>query len=271
LSMAGGIGRAIDQALERGCDALQIFAGSPRGWRRPALDPEEARLFKERVDELGLRPLVVHSPYLVNLASPDREMRGRSVRAVIADLEAGALLGADFVVVHMGHHKGAGEREGLRLLLRSLREILHSAPAEGPMLLLENSSGAGTELGHLPEHWRKVLGGLQGEVGLCLDVAHAHQAFCDLSSPEGVDQLVAALEGSVGLERVKLLHLSDSKSPPLSRVDRHEHLGQGTIGLEGLWRLINHPALKGLAAILETPTMELALDLRNLTVARSLL
>lgn len=272
LSTEGGLFRAIDQALERGSEALQIFAGSPRRWSRPPLDLEEARRFREEVTRLCLRPLVVHSSYLVNLASPDGEVRRRSIREVVEDLRRAQLVGADFVVVHMGHHKGAGEEKGLRLLLLSLGEVLERAPSNGPLLLLENSAGAGTDLGYLPDHWGRVLGSLPEErVGLCLDIAHAHQAFCALNQPTGPEGLVEEVKRSVGLSRLKLLHLSDSRSPPLSKVDRHEHLGEGTVGREGLWRLINHRVLRGFTAILETPTMELSLDLRNLKFAKSLI
>jgi len=271
LSTAGALLRAVKQALDRGCDALQIFAGSPRAWRRPPLEPGEARRFRAKVDEAGLRPLVVHSPYLVNLASPEPEVRRRSIEAVIEDMRRAKLMGADFVVVHMGHHKGAGEREGLRLLRDSLRKILERSP-KGPVLLLENSAGAGTEIGYDPSHWERALRGLpEGRVGLCLDVAHAHQSFCDLSAPQGAKEMVKEVQRAVGLSRLLLLHLSDSKSPPLSRVDRHEHLGCGTIGPEGLSKVVNHPLLFRLTAILETPTMDLGLDLRNLKFAKSLI
>ncbi len=269
LPISGSLLRAVEEARKRRCDALQIFTGNPRSWTRKPLNAREVEEFKASCLAEGLWPVVVHSSYLVNLASPDEEIRRKSIRMVKEDLRRAHLLGAQFVVVHMGHHLGEGEEKGLRRLARSVEGLLKADPQV--VLLLENTAGAGTELGYEPSHWAFLAERLPPEGwGICLDLAHAHQAFCDLSSPEGVEEMARRVEEAVGWRKIKLLHLSDSKSLPLSKVDRHEHLGKGTIGRRGLEAIVNHPLLSRLPAILETPTMELKFDRRNLHYARSL-
>ena len=233
------------------------------------MDPDHARAFREERSRSGLAPVVVHTTYLVNLASSDQQLRRKSIESIGDDLIRAESLGAEFVVTHLGS-VGVGDRqEGLERVARALVEITSEAPP-GPILLLENSAGGGGTVGSRLEDLAFLLGH-NPQAGLCLDVCHLHVSGEDLSATGSLSRLVEQLSSLIGLDRLKVVHANDCRYPSGSHADRHEHIGEGTLGLEFFRDLVNHPALADLTCILETPTMDLELDLRNIRLIRSLI
>jgi deoxyribonuclease-4 len=269
IAVARGLLRAVDLAAERRCDCFQVHVGNPRGWRVAAPHPDEERRFREAVCARGLHPLVAHAAYLINLATGDAELHRRSVRRAIADLQRAARLGSDRLVVHTGAHGGAGPEAGAKRVARSVKQILREAP-RGVRLLLENTAGAGTELGG---DWAGIAALLDaiGEpecTGFCFDTCHAHIAGHDLSTEAGVGLTLDAIAATIGLERLFLIHANDAKYAMGSRRDAHWHIGKGTIGLAGFRALVNDARVAGLPCILETPDEKQ--DARNLRTIRRL-
>lgn len=259
--------------MERGCTAFQIFCGNPRAWHFPPREPEEAAEFRERRCEADLRPLFVHSCYLINPCSLDEKVSERSVDRLARELDLSSELGADYYVLHPGSHKGKPRAWGVRRASETIAEALGRA-ADPPPILLENTAsrhGPGGDMGALGDLVGNLAASSTNGVGIALDSCHAFGAGYDLRREAGVKELVWDIADCVGLERVCLLHVNDSRDPPGGRRDRHEHIGRGTIGEEGLGRLLNHPAVSGLPLILETPWESVEADRRNLQRALSLL
>jgi deoxyribonuclease-4 len=271
VPVGAGLVRAAERARRLRCECVQIFARNARGWRGRDYSDDEVTAFRDLLGARAISPLVVHSCYLVNLASPDRVLRARSLHAVADDLVRAAALGGRFVVFHFGYHMGAGVAAGLKTLAGSLRRLLSEAP-EGVDLLLENSAGRGREMGAQWGDFARLFHLLNGDprVGLCFDTCHAHAAGHRLDGPQRVGRVVRALDASIGLDRVRLLHLNESRAAPGEHVDRHEHLGRGTIGDRGLRSLLRRRELRGLSAILETPIDRQGDDRRNINHARRL-
>jgi len=272
VPVSGGLVRAARRARYLKLDCLQIFARNARGWQGRRYSPDEIARFRAILDRNRVGPLVVHSCYLVNLASPDPGLRGRSLAAVADDMERGALLGATSVVFHTGHHMGEGIAAGLRTLARSLRALLASGPPSIE-LLLENSVGRGSELGRDWHEFAQLLDLLHGEqrVGVCFDTCHAHAAGYRLDSGQGVARAMGSFKAALGLARLRLIHLNDSRAPAASHQDLHEHIGRGTIGDKGFRAWLRRRELRGSCAILETPLARPSDDLRNVRHVRALL
>ncbi len=279
LPLAHGLVRAVERAAAIGADGVQVFADNPTAWRRRAEPSRELDAFRTRAAALGVEPVAIHAAYLVNLAGPDPVFHERSTALLASDLEAGAGYGARFVNAHVGSHLGAGVERGTELVVQAVAEALAatSSLGERPMVVLENSAGGGNGLGSTIDELAAILEGLReagvsdDAVGLCLDTAHLWGAGYALDEPGGVDDLFAAFDGTIGLGRLAMVHLNDSKAMRGSRADRHEHLGGGRIGSEALGRVLRHPALDGVAVYLETPGMEDGYDAVNLARARDLL
>ncbi len=271
VPVAGGLLRAARRAQSLRCECLQIFTRNPRGWRARSLSQKEVAGFRALLDRRDIRPLVIHASYLVNLASPDRALWQRSLRALAADMERGARLGARFVVVHPGHHMGAGTPAGLRLVARAAKSLLRGAP-DGIELLFENTAGRGTELGSEWQEFVRLLDLLDGDerVGVCFDTCHAHAAGQRLDSPRRVGRTIGGFKAALGLDRLRLIHLNDCRGAPGARRDLHEHIGRGTIGDDGLRAVLRRRELQDRCAILETPIDRPEDDRRNLTRARRL-
>ena len=267
LSIAGSLLRAISQAQVLGCQALQIFVQNPRGWKWRPVEPGNIRDFTRARRRAGLGPLLVHLSYLPNLAAADPGLYRRSAARLAQELALARELEADFLVTHPGH--GDLTEAGFRLVARALAAAVRQVPPP-PLVLLENTAGQGRELGWRIEHLHSIMALSGVELGLCLDTAHAFAAGYDLRSPHGVSTLLAEIARGPGLNRLKMLHLNDSKAACGSRVDRHEHLGKGRLGLAGLRQLLSHPWLQPAGAIMETPKRHPADDWCNLLVARSL-
>lgn len=253
MSIAGGVDRAVDRAAEAGCDALQLFTKNARQWAARPLTEEEVTAFRRKREELGIGPAVAHAAYLINLASGEQELWERCWRACAEELERSARLGLDGLIVHPGAHGGDGEEAGLRRVARGVERILAAVPG-GPPLLLEVTAGQGTALGGRLEHLAWLLERLGDHgVGVCLDTCHLHAAGYALDSPEACRETLDAVEGIIGLGRVRVLHCNDSQGAAGSNLDRHTHIGVGTIGGKGFATLLTDPRVAHLPAILETP------------------
>jgi len=274
-SIAGDIAQSLDSAHKLGCNALQIFSLSPRMWSRGSgsrIAEADAARFRARRAELQLGPLVVHDNYLINLASADPILRVRSIQAFRDELVRAVTLGADFLVAHPGSGRGSSARQAIEELARGLFQAARGLKLDGLRILLENTSGMGTALGSRFEELAAILEAApELPLGLCLDTAHMFHAGYDIRSEAGLERTVEMIERTVGLQRVFVLHVNDSKTPLGSRVDRHEHIGKGKIGLEAFRRILNHPmlapdgahGLPGRAFILETPIDAPGDDRRN--------
>ncbi len=258
LSIAGGLPRAVDRAQASHCEALQIFTKSAGQWRARPLPAEEIALFRRRVEETGIGPVVAHNSYLINLAAASPALRAQSVAALGEELDRAEALGLDGLVMHPGSYTSGSEASGLQLIADGLSAVLAARPRARTMVLLEHTAGQGTNLGHRFEHLAAIIGALDGSprVGVCLDTCHLLAAGYDLCSAAGYDDAFRAFDRIVGLDRLRVFHLNDSKKPCGSRVDRHEHIGKGCLGAEPFRRLLQDARFAALPMLLETPKLE---------------
>jgi deoxyribonuclease-4 len=272
ISGAGKIYEALTQAKELGCNTMQVFSRSPQRWRDDYLAPADIEEFNKRQEKLKIRPFFIHIPYLINLASPNPKLYNASIEAYIEDILEAHLLNADYIVTHMGSHKETSEEAGIKRLTEALNRILDKTKHVKVGILLENTAGSGSWLGYKFIHQQEVMRGIgdNERVGLCFDTAHAFLAGYDISTEEGLEATMDEIDSLVGLELIKLIHLNDAKGALGSKHDRHDHIGKGYIGLEGMKRIINHPKLKNKPFILETPKKTLNDDKRNLNIVRKL-
>jgi deoxyribonuclease-4 len=258
LSISGGLPRAVDRAEASGCEALQIFTKSAGQWRARELPPEEIALFKRRVRQTRIRPVVAHNSYLINLAAADTTLRARSVASLRDELDRADSLALDGLVMHPGSYTSGTESGGLKLIADGLAEILASRPDGHARILLEHTAGQGTNLGHRFEHLAEIIDLLAGSprVGVCLDTCHLLAAGYDICSERGYEDTFRQFATIVGLSRLKAFHLNDSKKPCASRVDRHEHIGKGCLGLAPFRRILNDRRFEKLPMLLETPKVD---------------
>lgn len=254
VSVSGPPVSAIVNGVEAGCDSIQIFPGSPRQWGTTPVSGAEAAEFAEAKKASGIDPVLIHSIYLVNMAAPSEQVYSRSVASLTSSLEKAEKLGAAGVITHIGNHKGSGEEAGLRRIAAAVNSCLEAAPGWA-MLLLETTAGAGTSIGSTFEQFGAVfdMAGRPERLGLCLDTCHIFAAGYDISAPAGVDGVLQELEAFIGLDRLKALHLNDARGECGSHLDRHEHIGEGRIGLDSFEYIVNHQALANLPAIIELP------------------
>lgn len=255
VSCAGGISNAITNTLTIGGNAMQIFAGSPRMWARSLYPMKVAEDFVNEVKEKDLNPVYIHALYLTNLASDNGEILEKSKRALIMDMQNSAAIGGAGVVLHIGSHQGRGWASDKELVIASIKEVLESTPNES-ILLLENSAGQQGKIGSLPE-LKDILDAIpSNRLRVCLDTAHAFEAGYNFATEEGLAMWVKEIDENIGMDKVELLHLNDSKTPLGSGRDNHQNIGDGFIGEAGLRRLLNHPKLNHLPLILEVPGLE---------------
>lgn len=283
LSIAGGLPRAVDRAEASGCQALQIFTKSAGQWRARELPPEEIALFRRRVRQTKIRPVVAHNSYLINLAAADATLRTRSIESLRDELDRAEALGLDGLVMHPGSYTSGTEKGGLRMIADGLAEILASRPEGRTRILLEHTAGQGTNLGHRFEHLAEIIDRLGGSprLGVCLDTCHLLVAGYDICSEAGYQETFRQFGAIVGFPRLKAFHMNDSKKPCASRVDRHEHIGKGCLGLAPFRRIVNDPRFAKLPMLLETPKLDTSqsrrlsdidpLDKINLDVLRRLI
>ena len=282
MSIGGGLPRAVDRAALHGCNALQIFTKSAGQWRARPLPPDEVRAFRQRIENTGIAPVVAHASYLINLATRDGTLRAQSMTSLGEELDRAEALGLLGLVMHPGSYTSGTERDGLDLIGDGLGAVLRARPRAKTMILLEHTAGQGTNLGHRFEHLAAILARLNGSprVGVCLDSCHLIAAGYDICSDDGYRATFEAFDRLVGIDRIRAFHLNDSKKPCGSRVDRHEHIGRGCLGLEPFRRLLNDPRFAALPMLLETPKLDTPesrrksdadpWDLRNLRILRKL-
>ena len=282
MSVAGGLPNAVDRAVAHRCDAFQIFAKNANQWRGRVVPPEEIRAFRAKVRASGLRPVVSHASYLINLATTSAPLRALSMNAMGDELDRAEALGLLGVVLHPGCYTAGSETQGLDLVAECLLDLLAARRRGKTMVLLEQTAGQGTALGATFEQLAWMIAKMNGHrrVGVCLDTCHLIAAGYDICSPEGYASTFRQFGRVIGFDRLKVFHLNDSKKPLGSRIDRHEHIGQGCLGLEPFRRLVNDRRFRGLPMLLETPKTEGRsptrievdpLDERNLNTLRSLI
>ena len=282
MSVAGGVSKAVERAVVHGCEALQIFTKNANQWRGKPLDPAEIRLFRRRIEETGITPVVSHASYLINLATTFPLLREQSIAAFVDEIDRAAALGLLGVVIHPGTCTAGPDDEALRLIAEAIAVAFKARPRAKTMVLLEHTAGQGRTLGHRFEHLAAVIKHLRGSkrVGVCLDTCHLVASGYDITTEAGYRDTFDQFDRIVGIERLKVFHGNDSKRPCGSRVDRHEHIGQGCIGLEPFRRLLHDERFAGLPILLETEKTPGAekkgaiavdpLDVRNLETLRRL-
>jgi deoxyribonuclease-4 len=252
VSAAGGISKAIDRVEEIGGDCVQVFTQSPRMWRPTEHVPEELERFRQRREEAGVRAVACHALYLVNLASRDEEIRTKSHLSLRATMETARGIGAEAVVFHVGSHLGSGFEEAVGLVVPPLRDVLELTTDE-LWLCVENTAGAGGTIGRSVAELAALCSALDAHprLGVCIDSCHWWASGVDVTDPVALDSALADLDVRMGLERLRVLHVNDSKVPLGSNRDRHELVGRGLIG-DGLATFLGHPAFESLPAIVET-------------------
>ncbi len=274
ISIAGGASLAFERAVEAGCAAMQIFTKNATRWEAPPLSPDEAARFREQQVRTGIAPVLAHGSYLTNLASPDPALLERSRIAFLDELRRARVLGLLCVITHPGAHMGAGVEAGLARVAESLDWVVERAGDGAPLVCLENTAGPGSVLAGEFGHLGAILGRVRNpdRFGVCLDTCHAHAAGYDFTTPAAYRKSLAALEAAVGAGRVLAIHLNDAKGERGSRLDRHEHIGRGRIGLECFRLFMNDPRFKRVPKIIETPKEEggRRMDPVNLGILRRL-
>ena len=250
---SGGVKGALDHAIQIGADAVQLFAQSPRMWRFPAHAEEDLARFRTRREEAGIDTVLVHSLYLCNLAAPDPAIYSKSVQTMRSTMEASCALGADGVVFHVGSHLGSGFEAGLAKVVPALRQVVELC-SETTWLLIENSAGAGGTIGRSLEELAALVDALDRHprLGVCLDTCHLYVSGVDVTDRAVLDSTLAELDRSVGLDRLRALHVNDAAAPLGSNRDRHANVLEGELG-EELGVFLGHPSLQGLPAVMETP------------------
>jgi deoxyribonuclease-4 len=279
MPLGNGMVKAVERAHAIGATAIQIFGDNPTAWRRRAEPPAEQAAFRERLAAYGIGPVAIHAAYLVNLAGIDEDFFERSVGVLRRELQAAPGLGAAFVNVHTGSHRDAGVEAGILRLADGVARTLAEAPSGNgaATLVLENSAGGGFGVGVTIEELAAIADAVAARgvdtsrVGFCLDIAHLWSAGYCLSEPDETDALLERFDTLLGLRRLRMMHLNDSKSQLGSRLDRHEHVGAGAIGERGMAHLLRHPRLAHAAWYLETPGMDEGYDAVNVRRALDLI
>jgi deoxyribonuclease-4 len=271
VSIAGGISNSVNNAKKLGCSAFQIFSRNPRGWTAKPLPTDEVRSFKNRLCASGIekKSVIVHMPYLPNLSGPPGELYERSVKILTEELERCKLLGICYLVIHLGSHMGRGSTSGINQLVNALRTAIVCSKSEKEVVvLLENNVGQKNSVGGTLEELRLILDRLDSskQFGVCIDTCHLFASGYDLRTKQDVNIIVEKIKAIVGLKELKIIHLNDSKGGLGSNLDRHEHIGLGSIGVEGITAFLNHQAIQALPIIMETPIDATRGDEQNLQV-----
>ncbi len=282
MSVAGGVSKAVDRALVHGCESLQIFTKNGSQWKGKPIDPSEIKRFRARVDHTGISPVVSHASYLINLATTDPVLREQSLAAFADELDRAHLLGLLGVVIHPGTCTAGSDVDALRLIGDAIRTTLKARPRRKVMVLLEHTAGQGRTLAYSFEHLAAILEHVDGSprVGVCLDTCHLLASGYDIATPAGYDATFAAFARQVGFDRLKVVHGNDSMKPCGSRVDRHEHIGDGCLGVGPFRRLLHDDRFAGLPLLIETAkargsekagaVVEDPFDMKNLATLRKL-
>lgn len=254
MSIAGGYWKAVEAAAAAGCDCVQVFTKNSNQWNAKPITEAETEAFERSLREKKISDPISHASYLINLASPNAELRDKSIAALVIELQRAKQLSIPWVVVHPGSFTDSSEGEGIDRIAAAIDGILIDTATTGAGLLLENTAGQGTNLGWNFGQLGAILSQLEhgDRLGVCFDTCHAFAAGYDLRQQSGYETMWNEFDQAVGLSRLKALHLNDSKKGLGSRVDRHEHIGAGAIGLDGFRQLLNDPRLAALPMYLET-------------------
>jgi deoxyribonuclease-4 len=278
VSIAGGIEKSVIRAKKLGINTMQIFSKNSLTWKGRTYTTAEINHFQKNLMQANIHPVFVHASYLINLASPNETVYRKSIDAFFEEMKRTELLLADwyqpYLIVHPGSHRGSGEKVGLNRIIKALNDILEKSNALKfrTIILLENTSGAGSSLGHTFLQLRNIMRGINSKqnMGICLDTCHAFAAGYNLANKEGIKRMEEDLEKFIGWEKLKVIHLNDSRYPLGSRKDRHMHIGEGYIGKSGFRTIINHPSWKNIPFILETPKKKEEDDRRNISLVKKM-
>lgn len=274
LGTGGGASTAVERAREIGANTFQIFSSSPRMWKAPKVAPEQCERMAELRVKYDVGPLVIHTSYLVNVCSQNEEVRQKSIVAFRGEIERALALGAEYLVLHPGSWKGLTREQGLTLAAESITQAIDGLPWQetGFHILIENTAGAEFSLGGSFEQVAELVYRLQATapVAVCLDTCHTHVAGYDLVTPEGYEATIQQIENTMTTAAVRVWHCNDAKAARGSKLDRHENIGHGTMGLEPFRRLLNDARFAHSAFIAETPIDEPGDDQRNVSTLRSL-
>jgi deoxyribonuclease-4 len=274
MSIAGGVDKAVLRGQRIDCETIQVFTKNNLRWAAPPLRAETVEEWHRNLEETGIAPIVAHDSYLINLASPNEALWHRSLDALVTEIARCEVLSIPYLVTHPGSHIGMGEERGLRRIAQALDRAFERVPGAQVTVLLETTAGQGTGLGHRFEHLARIieLAKVGDRLGVCFDTCHALAAGHEIRTPEGYEETFRQFESIIGLERLKVFHVNDSKRDLGSRVDRHEHIGKGYIGLEGFRLLVNDARFRWHPMLLETPKgPDMQEDVENLETLRSLM
>jgi deoxyribonuclease-4 len=273
-SIAGSLEKSALTAAELGANTFQIFSSSPRQWKASVPSKPGIAMLRRAREKHDLTPLVIHDNYLINLASVNEGVRAQSVEAFRGELQRAAAIGAEYLVAHPGNYKGQTIEQGLLHFLEGVAEAARGVDFGGVMLLIENTAGAGVQLGsrleelHVMREYARTMTDLP--VGFCLDTCHLLAAGFDIANEQGLNETMAEADRLLGLDNVRVIHANDSKGALGSHIDRHQHIGEGYIGIDGFRRILTHPKLRQKAFILETPVDKEGDEKRNLDTLKSL-
>lgn len=274
LGTKGGVSNSIERARQIGANTLQIFSSSPRMWRAPKVDPAQAARMRELRAAYDVGPVVIHTAYLINLCSQNEDVREKSIAAFRGEIERALALGAEYLVLHPGSWNGLTREQGLELAAKSIERSIGGLPWREASfrILIENTAGAQYSLGGSFDQVAELVALLRNHapVDVCLDTCHAHVAGYDLLTETGYEETMKRIAATVGFESVRVWHCNDAKAALGSKLDRHQHIGQGTMGLEPFRRLLNDPRFAHAAFIAETPVDEPEDEERNVRVLKSL-
>ncbi len=273
MSIAGGLHKAVERGLEAGCGVIQVFTQNSNQWKGKNISESDISLYRERLEASGIRQVVSHDIYLINLAAPPGEVREKSLAGFCEEMARCARLGIDRIVMHPGAHLGDGEETGIMRIVEAFDSLLQKVPEFNGLVLLENTAGQGSNLGYRFEHLRDIRdrSGFPHRFGICFDTCHAFAAGYDITTAHGYEYVFREFDRVLGLENIAAFHCNDSKKGLNSRVDRHEHIGQGAMGLSAFRFLMNDERFARIPKILETPKGDdNEMDALNLRTLRDL-
>lgn len=274
MSIEGGVFNAPLRGKEAGCDVIQIFTKNNNQWKSRKLTDKEIAAFKNNLNKTGIKAVASHDAYLINLASPNKDVYKKSLTAFYDEMQRAEALGLPYLVFHPGAHLGEGEDIGIKQIADSINLLLSKSKSNNLMLLLEATAGQGTHIGWRFEQLAKIINLIEQKekMGVCIDTCHIFSAGYDITTEEGYAETFDEFDRIIGIKRLKLFHLNDSKKGLASRVDRHEHIGKGMLGLNAFKMLLNDKRFKDIPMILETPKeKDMKEDKRNLRILRSLI
>ncbi len=273
MSISGGVNLALERGKGIGCNAVQLFVQNRNQWKARAFRREEMTAFRAGMRDFEPGFVIAHSIYLINLASPEPGILGKSKRGFLVEMRRAERLGISHIVLHPGSHRGAGERQGIETIAESLNYVLDETAGDDLQVLLETTAGQGNSIGHTFEQLAGIIEGIEhkNRIGVCFDTCHAFAAGYDLRSKRAYNAAFRHFDGTIGLDRLRAFHLNDSLKELGSRVDRHTHIGEGHLGIEAFRHLVNDERFFDRPMILETPKgPDMEEDIRNLELLRGL-